>query len=200
MSLDVTIDTSDLLRLAGVFIEKAATSNTMIAGALNIVGDQVSDQVVETVSEQTDVPVENIRGLVYISRADETNLLYNINATRALIDAPATRPMPQRGFVRRPSDYFHNAELVNIVTMGDELVCPICQDLETSGPFTIEEARAMLPVHPHCRCVVQTFRPRRSLPVQFRKVGHSVTTVVTMDQLRNVVSKEIDVWLRVRSD
>jgi exonuclease VII small subunit len=47
-------------------------------------------------------------------------------------------------------------EFVNVLTAGDDKVCQICQDLATDGPYSLEEARPLLPAHPHCRC---TFIP-----------------------------------------
>lgn len=37
------------------------------------------------------------------------------------------------------------------VTVGDNAVCPECEDLE-GKTFLIDEARGMIPVHPNCRC------------------------------------------------
>lgn len=39
-----------------------------------------------------------------------------------------------------------------ILTAGDERVCPQCESLAMGGPYPIEEARGMIPVHPNCRC------------------------------------------------
>lgn len=36
-------------------------------------------------------------------------------------------------------------------TAGDELVCPLCEELEGTV-FTVEEARGLIPRHPNCRC------------------------------------------------
>lgn len=41
---------------------------------------------------------------------------------------------------------------VNVQTAGDEDVCPICQDIEDENPYTIDEARSLIPAHPRCRC------------------------------------------------
>jgi len=46
--------------------------------------------------------------------------------------------------------------MVNIETAGDDLVCQECEDLELDGPYTINEARSLIPAHPWCRC---TFIP-----------------------------------------
>jgi len=42
-------------------------------------------------------------------------------------------------------------------------VCPECQDLETGGPYTIEEVRNMLPAHPNCRCTTIPVKAKDSL-------------------------------------
>lgn len=41
---------------------------------------------------------------------------------------------------------------VNVVTAGDDDVCPICEDIADNGPYSINEARSLIPAHPHCRC------------------------------------------------
>jgi hypothetical protein len=42
--------------------------------------------------------------------------------------------------------------LAEIVTAGDDDVCEECQDLEDDNPYTIAQARGLIPAHPHCRC------------------------------------------------
>lgn len=41
---------------------------------------------------------------------------------------------------------------VNVLTAGDEKVCPICIEIEENGPYTIDEARGLIPAHIRCRC------------------------------------------------
>jgi SPP1 gp7 family putative phage head morphogenesis protein len=41
-----------------------------------------------------------------------------------------------------------------LVTAGDERVCGKCLELEQGGPYTLDEAEKMIPVHPFCRCCV----------------------------------------------
>jgi len=43
-------------------------------------------------------------------------------------------------------------------------VCPLCLDLASKGPYTIEQAMGMIPAHPHCRCA---WRPE---PVENKEV------------------------------
>lgn len=44
--------------------------------------------------------------------------------------------------------------LVNVLTAGDDKVCQICQDIAADGPYTINEARGLIPAHPRCRCAL----------------------------------------------
>jgi hypothetical protein len=41
---------------------------------------------------------------------------------------------------------------VEVVTAGDDKVCPICQGISEDGPYEIDRARSLIPAHPHCRC------------------------------------------------
>jgi ADP-ribosyltransferase exoenzyme len=41
---------------------------------------------------------------------------------------------------------------VNVLTAGDDLVCPICEGIAEDGPYDIDEARSLIPAHPWCRC------------------------------------------------
>lgn len=37
-------------------------------------------------------------------------------------------------------------------TSGDEAVCEKCDALSKAGPYTIKQARGLIPAHPNCRC------------------------------------------------
>lgn len=56
---------------------------------------------------------------------------------------PATAKKPRRGF---------GDATVQILTAGDDNVCPICEDLE-GAEFELRDAWGVLPIHPNCRCV-----------------------------------------------
>jgi hypothetical protein len=47
-------------------------------------------------------------------------------------------------------------ERVRVRTAGDDDVCPICEAISEEGPYPIDQARSLIPAHPHCRC---TFVP-----------------------------------------
>ena len=42
--------------------------------------------------------------------------------------------------------------LEEFATAEDNAVCPICEELAKKGPYTIDEARGLIPAHPNCRC------------------------------------------------
>jgi hypothetical protein len=41
---------------------------------------------------------------------------------------------------------------VEVLTAGDDLVCQECEDISDDGPYTINQARGLIPAHPECRC------------------------------------------------
>jgi hypothetical protein len=45
---------------------------------------------------------------------------------------------------------------VEVQTAGDDLVCPVCEEIAAEGPYGIDEAQSLIPAHPNCRC---TFFP-----------------------------------------
>jgi hypothetical protein len=48
------------------------------------------------------------------------------------------------------------AEAVGVRTAGDQKVCIFCEEIAEGAPYTTDEARELIPAHPHCRC---TFFP-----------------------------------------
>lgn len=54
--------------------------------------------------------------------------------------------------IRRAQKAVEALEMVNVLTAGDDDVCPICEEIEADGPYTIDEARSLIPAHPYCRC------------------------------------------------
>jgi HEAT repeat protein len=197
--LSVNIETSALLKLAKTLSKKQAAVSVAAARALNNIGNEVVEEVIQSVMEQTGLDDAQVRKSVSVTRATRENLNFRINASKALIEEPETRPMAgRRQFTRRPDTYFRQNELVNIVSMGDDKVCMICQDLEENSPYTIEEARAHIPAHPHCRCLVQNARQRRDLPVEIKKGEKMQISVVTKDRLAKALKDELKIVLRAR--
>jgi hypothetical protein len=42
---------------------------------------------------------------------------------------------------------------LDVLTQGDDRVCDVCDEISSSGPYTINEARSLIPAHPRCRCL-----------------------------------------------
>lgn len=53
---------------------------------------------------------------------------------------------------RRRTSIWRDAELVNVLTAGDDNVCEDCEDIAGDGPYTLDEAQGLIPAHPNCRC------------------------------------------------
>jgi hypothetical protein len=51
--------------------------------------------------------------------------------------------------------------LYNILTAGDDRVCVDCEDAASAGPYTLDEARDLLPMHVNCRCAVVSLDDER---------------------------------------
>ena len=55
--------------------------------------------------------------------------------------------------------------LVNVLTAGDDRVCQDCEDIAADGPYELDEARALIPAHPNCRCAFIPFGDKRFAPL-----------------------------------
>jgi 8-oxo-dGTP pyrophosphatase MutT (NUDIX family) len=42
--------------------------------------------------------------------------------------------------------------MVGVLTAEDDRVCPVCEEIAADGPYYIDEAEALIPAHPRCRC------------------------------------------------
>jgi len=77
-------------------------------------------------------------------------ILYKLFADSLTLDAPRRR------------------NLVNVITAGDNRVCQECEDIAADGPYTIAEARALIPAHPSCRCAFSEARDESVRDAGFR--------------------------------
>lgn len=48
----------------------------------------------------------------------------------------------------------YGVELVDVISVGDELVCDICLDAEEHNPHKITDTDNLPPFHPNCRCSI----------------------------------------------
>jgi len=42
------------------------------------------------------------------------------------------------------------SDLVEVLTAGDDDVCPTCEDIADEGPYTLDDAEGLIPAHPNC--------------------------------------------------
>ncbi|RPH72735.1 MAG: hypothetical protein EHM78_02195 [Myxococcaceae bacterium] len=63
--------------------------------------------------------------------------------------------------IRKAQEAIEKLKRVNVLTAGDDEVCPECEDIAEEGPYRINVARSLIPAHPHCRCVFVPARDRR---------------------------------------
>lgn len=55
--------------------------------------------------------------------------------------------------IRRVERNFEKIGKVNVETAEDDKVCQVCEDIAADGPYTINDARSLIPAHPRCRCI-----------------------------------------------
>lgn len=81
------------------------------------------------------------------------------------------------GRIRRVERIFERIQEVNVETAGDDKVCEICEDIEANNPYTIDEARSLIPAHINCRC---TFVPLDGGD-DFDELDEDAATIVIID-------------------
>jgi hypothetical protein len=54
--------------------------------------------------------------------------------------------------IRRAQKKIEKLGRVDVLTAGDDDVCPVCEEISENGPYTINKARKLIPAHPNCRC------------------------------------------------
>jgi hypothetical protein len=64
-------------------------------------------------------------------------------------DLPSARTIRR---IRQRESFIERFGIVEVLTAGDDLVCQECEDISDDGPYTINQARGLIPAHPECRC------------------------------------------------
>jgi hypothetical protein len=116
-----------------------ALHQQVIRKTLNRVGDQAQSVILKGIAAEASIQTRFAKLAVDVERATISEPRYRIVVLNAWM-----------------------AGLVNIQTMGDEKVCPICAAAERSGPFRVKDTWAAwphvsggeisVPLHPKCRC------------------------------------------------
>lgn len=192
MAILIDINATDIIRYIQN-LEKAPKEIQKGASyAINRVGDNVVSEIVEEISAETGVSQAAIRRALVITRSRPETMMYRIDAKAALIEAPATRPMRnKRTFAKKSDNYFQKDEMVEVVTMDDEKVCPICEKIQKQGPYKVGEARTLIPAHPNCRCLLQPVRKKKERSLSFRKRSAARTSEQTQERIKRDLRKEV---------
>ena len=199
--LNFHINVAGLMLKVASITAKAALFGNALARSVNSVGQQTVDDMAGHLNRQIGISKENARKMLLVKTAQAGRRVeFTINTARSLMGTTISRAAPtQRQFLRRPNAHFRSGELVYIVTMEDDAVCPICQELGENSPYTIEEARALIPAHFRCRCTVRAFRTRGRLTAELaQQAAISFGVRTTVAKLVSAVQGNINSILRAR--
>lgn len=189
--MELKIDTRELLRWARLVDEVPDETKRSIANALNQFGNSIARQMAVGIAQETGLPIHQVSALFDISPASARNLYWELDTSRvAGVDTALKRRMPSRPWEKGEEGAFLQA-LVKVITAEDEMVCEKCQEIADNGPYTLEVARAMIPAHPNCRCLVQSFTPSRRAPVTFANrfgaAPRAHTQLLSIEQLASKI-------------
>lgn len=147
--------------------------NRALSEALNETGNAMVLSTQDAIAHETGLTIATTANFVTSMPSTPQNLVYEMRVQANMIETELnSRPLPQRGFPQREfNDMRDESQLVNLVTMQDGKVCPICEMIEKEGPYTIEEFNRLRDVHPHllnknlnCRCSLVPFKPESREP------------------------------------
>lgn len=147
--------------------------NRVLAEALNETGNAMVLSTVGAIAQETGLTIAATANYVTSLPATPSNLVYEMRVQAGMIETELnSRPLPQRGFPQRQfSEMTDESTMVNLVTMKDGKVCPICEMIEKEGPYSMEEFNRLRDVHPHllnkalnCRCSLVPFKPEGREP------------------------------------
>lgn len=128
--------------LLEVFRKLADLPNRIKSGltaAVNMIGEALVEEVVDDMSAYSGLSAPDIRSQMTITEATDTNQTFEMDASLVVPDPTIwARPWTARG--RQP---FDSNVLVNIVTAGDDKVCPICVAAARNNPYTFAETNKM---------------------------------------------------------
>jgi hypothetical protein len=168
--IELHIDADDLLKWSRYLREISERTPAAIARGMNTYGQNVARAAVQFMSQTTGVDYEDINNLVHIKEATPEDLTWELDASNLVppsLDWSRPWDTPDDGS-------FDTQTLVKIVTMQDDLVCPICKAAAENSPYTVAEAEGLRQgydidgfLHPHCRCGIQPWESSRALPATF---------------------------------
>lgn len=188
--MQLHVHTEDLAKWARHYEQLPNRTKPAIARALNTVGEGILTEAVDKIARNTGLNPNVIRDTIHVHEATARRLQWSMDASEfAPPSLDWSRPWANTGDATATD----KQRLVKITTMDDELVCEICQEAAENGPYTMEEAQGMLPLHPNCRCMMQAWQSLRKLPVVFAENG--TPEFLTIKQLGRKVADELRVTL-----
>jgi hypothetical protein len=175
--MEIKADVSDLLKFARLLGNIPAATNANVARAINTSGRNIMLATARRIADRTGLSVEAVVARIKITPATPSNWQWKMD----LSELPPAGDMEEEEDVdlaRADADI-----LVKIVTAGDEMVCPICNDAASENPYSLSEIHDMQAtrflgegedvglLHPHCRCVLKPYTSLRKIPVSIGEMG-----------------------------
>lgn len=199
-----TIDTSKLLDFVRKL--KRIDSKSVVADTLNELGNSVKHRVITNIVNQTGLDYSKVEQVVQLSPATGRRLNIRIRIReKALQDALGEQKAMGRKW-EKPNREF-DEKLVNVRTMRDDKVCPVCEQIAEEGPYSLEEINRLKIVHPHflnthfnCRCQLVPFAPKKRLEMTQSSIIPDLDNVVkmTIGQMAEQISKTAKASFKVQ--
>lgn len=130
--------TDRLLKWAKHFQELPGKTSNALVDALNTAGDAVVKEMARKISQTTGFSQSKVKRFLTVKRATESDKSFKISQEVLPPSLDWSRPWS------KPSSVTDDEELVKIVTMEDEAVCPICQEAAAHNPYKMSDIRRML--------------------------------------------------------
>jgi len=188
--MKINIDTGELADFTKALDNAQKLTKPLIAAGLNEVGDSVSALIATSLSKQSGLPLEQVRGVMDIRRASRSNMSYEIKVDPDLMEG---KPGIEGG--RERTDFLGKSNpsmLVIVVSKQDELVCMDCEELAAAGPMPLRVAQEHVPKHPHCRCIILPYVQKgKRLPV-------TMTSLSGTSASKRMGAQSMDVDLTLR--
>lgn len=106
----------------------------------------VGIQTVGIVPEQ----LRSLKRIIGDAAKKKTTKAYNGPGSRTKKGTVPSKRTVQR--IRKAQRKIEKLGRVDVLTAGDDDVCPECEAISDGGPYTINKARKLIPAHPNCRC------------------------------------------------
>lgn len=189
--ISIKVDTTELREFSRSLREKSEkNTKPALAAGINEVGDDVVSLIANTISRQTGLTLDQVRGAMKVKRANRSALTYEVRFKPSLLEDPRALEG------KRESKEFgkhEEGDLVIVVSRKDELVCMDCEELEAAGPMPFEVAKAHIPRHPNCRCIIMPYVQKgKRLPVTMTTLSGTDST----RRARGTVASDVDLTMR----